>query len=211
MMNCIYCGKTVTRELTNSQKYTYKKTGRVYCSRECMKKYISELSSKRMKDLNETNPGMIKRHQEMKTKNPMFIPEIKEKMKESIKKKITQKKLKGQNWFQNRGGNGKGYTVPQIKLYEALKDLNPTLEYVVSIKLKRGTGYPTCYKIDLAITQYLIAIEIDGKSHNLIERKEQDKKKDMFLKEQGWKVLRFKNQQVIEHLEDCVKMVMSII
>ena len=210
-MNCIYCGKKVTRELTKYQKYTYKKTGRVYCSNECMKKYLSELSSKRMKKLNETNPGMLKRHQEMKTKNPMFIPEIKEKMKESIMKKVVQKKSNGQCWFQNRGGNGKGYTIPQIKLYEALKKLNPILEYVVPTKLKRTEGYPSCYKIDIAIIQYLIAIEVDGKSHELISRKEQDQKKDIFLKEQGWKVLRFKNQQVMEHLEDCVKMVMSII
>ena len=43
------------------------------------------------------------------------------------------------------------------------------------------------------------------------KRQEQDKKKTDFLTGLGWKVLRFKNKQVMEHLTDCVQMVMSTI
>ena len=41
--------------------------------------------------------------------------------------------------------------------------------------------------------------------------KEQDKKKEFCLNTLGWRVLRFGNKQVTEHLEDCVQMVLSTI
>ena len=41
-----------------------------------------------------------------------------------------------------------------------------------------------------AINDRLIALEIDGKQHNNIERKKSDKAKDKYLKKLGWKVYR---------------------
>ena len=46
------------------------------------------------------------------------------------------------------------------------------------------------YFIDFAINDRLIALEIDGKQHNNIERKKADKAKDKYLKKLGWKVYR---------------------
>jgi very-short-patch-repair endonuclease len=55
-------------------------------------------------------------------------------------------------------------------------------------------GLPNHYKIDLANPQAMIAIEVDGKSHD--HRKEQDARKDAFLRDKGWNVVRFTNQEV---------------
>lgn len=46
------------------------------------------------------------------------------------------------------------------------------------------------YFIDFAFVDLKIAIEIDGSQHLLEDRLERDKKKDMLLQEQGWKVIR---------------------
>ena len=48
------------------------------------------------------------------------------------------------------------------------------------------------YFIDLAISEKKIAIEIDGKQHQKIERKQADATKDSYLKTLGWKVFRIK-------------------
>lgn len=48
------------------------------------------------------------------------------------------------------------------------------------------------YSIDFAWINKKLAIEIDGKQHELIENKEHDKKKDDFLTKNGWTVLRIK-------------------
>ena len=156
-MNCTYCGKMITEEimesLTRHQKEDYKRTGRWYCSRECSRKYVSLVNSKRMKE-----------------NNPMSMPGIKEKMIKTLNEMIEEKKANGEKWFKVRGGNGKGYTVPQITLKEQLEDYGPQMEYVVPTKVKRGNGYPTCYKIDIALPDYMVAIEVDGESHNTIER-----------------------------------------
>jgi very-short-patch-repair endonuclease len=105
-----------------------------------------------------------------------------------------------------------GLTVPQQNLMLALADLcDVYAEYPIPTKMARDTGYPTCYKVDIAIPEKMVAIEIDGNSHCAIERQQQDLKKEQFLNGLGWTVLRFKNKQVMEHLEDCVQTVMSTI
>lgn len=48
------------------------------------------------------------------------------------------------------------------------------------------------YFIDFAIDNKMIALEIDGKQHNEIDRKKSDVKKDKFLKETGYKIFRIK-------------------
>jgi len=139
----------------------------------------------------------------MKKHNPMARKEIREKV---------SKKLTGRPMRLVRGGNGKGPTSGQLYLFLALrKNEKPKMEFVVSTgKGSRAKGLPTHYKIDVALPEHKIAVEVDGLSHNLLCRKEQDKKKDRFLRGVGWKVLRFTNRQVMEHLEECAQEVMSI-
>jgi len=59
------------------------------------------------------------------------------------------------------------------------------------------------YFIDIAIIEKKIAIEIDGQQHEKPERKESDKKKDIILKQKGWKVFRVKYPK--ENIIDSIK------
>jgi hypothetical protein len=79
---------------------------------------------------------------------------------------------------------------------------------VVPTKVPRGTGYPTCYKIDLGDEFYKVGVEVDGNSHYGV-RKVQDNKKDLFLQERGWTILRFKNKEVENNLRACVDSINS--
>jgi len=105
-----------------------------------------------------------------------------------------------------QGGNGRGPTIPETVLATALSwDWN----VVIPTKKKRGTDYPTCYKVDVGNRELKIAVEVDGKSHQALDRQAQDRKKEKFLRGLGWTVLRFSNKQVMESLQDCVRTVMS--
>lgn len=96
-----------------------------------------------------------------------------------------------------RGGNGRPLSLPQQMLAESL---GWRTEYIVRTGMPRGQGYPTHYKLDIADPESMIAIEVDGGSHCSLKRQAQDKKKENFLAGLGWKVLRFKNQEVMENL-----------
>jgi very-short-patch-repair endonuclease len=69
------------------------------------------------------------------------------------------------------------------------------------------------YRIDIALTEPSIAIECDGKPwHSTPKAKARDRRKDKYLKENGWRVLRFSGRQinrdmpqVIKRIEDAVK------
>ena len=104
------------------------------------------------------------------------------------------------------GGNGCPLPKAQRILWAALGPQWKT-EYPIPTKKPRESGYPTCYKADIALPEHKIWIEIDGWSHNLPDRMQQDKKKEELLMTLGWKGLRFSNQEVMNNL----KGVLSII
>ena len=137
----------------------------------------------------------------MKTNNPMKRAEVREKVSTT---------LRIMNWKPKvRGGNGKGPTPAQLLLASSL---GWDMEYVVCTGHYRdGSGYPTNYKIDIANPTLKIAIEVDGFSHGTIKRKMQDMKKEEFLTGLGWKVLRFKNKEILENLSDCLEKIQSMI
>ena len=53
------------------------------------------------------------------------------------------------------------------------------------------------YKVDVALLEKQVAIEVDGHSHAATVRKKQDRKKDRALRAVGWSVLRLSNQQAM--------------
>ena len=141
----------------------------------------------------------------MKRKNPMSNPEIRAKMAATLRE-IGHKPL-------IRGGNGRGLTKPQTLLMEQLMLLNPVSEFVVKTNAKRSNAehYPSHYKIDIAIPTSMLAIEINGGSHCSVTRREQDLKKENFLKSKGWTVLKFWNREVMENIANCVQTVLFTI
>jgi very-short-patch-repair endonuclease len=53
------------------------------------------------------------------------------------------------------------------------------------------------YRIDIALPQYKLAIECDGKAyHSTPEQKAHDKRKNAYLRRNGWSVLRFTGAQM---------------
>ena len=201
---CTVCQKEVnpemfTRKQWRSKMSLFRKTGRIYCSTVCSKQFTAQNSAKVMAETNRKYASA-----RMKANNPMKKPETRQKVSERLKEIGHCPKV--------RCGNGAGLTVPQQNLLLALKDLEPYAEYPVPVRMPlEGLNYPTCYKVDVAIPSFMVAIEVDGRSHCALSRKEQDAKKAALLERQGWTVLRFWNRQVTEHLEDCVQMVLSTI
>jgi hypothetical protein len=93
-----------------------------------------------------------------------------------------------------RGGNGTGATAAELAIAKAL---GWRMQVVVPTKMPRDSGYPTCYKLDVAHETLKVGIEVDGMSHCTIKRKEQDRKKEDFLRGLGWIVLRVSNHQAL--------------
>ena len=89
---------------------------------------------------------------------------------------------------------------PEKIAHGVLKDFGIEFEY----------EYPFHpYFIDFAILKYKIAIEIDGKQHELPERMEKDKKKDSLLLSKGWIVYRIKYPS--ENIKETILSIMASI
>lgn len=135
----------------------------------------------------------------MKARNPMRLASVRMKVSDSLRAMNYKPKV--------RGGNGVGPTVPQKLLADAL---GWQMEYAIPTKMRRGLGYPTAYKVDIANPAKMIAVEVDGNSHCAVSRKNQDSKKAWLLATLGWHVLRFTNHEVMADLVGCVQTVTSI-
>jgi hypothetical protein len=182
-LNCTMCGKEVVA--TKYSKRQFKTTGRAYCSRECSGKYRSDISSRVMAETNRKYAS-----ERMKRNNPMADPVAREKMIATLKAIGHCPKVKG--------GNGQ-LTRQQETLAKALGW--PT-EYVIPTKGIPGT--PQSYKADIACPEIKLAIEVDGHSHTLPSRRDEDRKKERALESLGWKVLRFWNQEIDSDIEGCL-------
>ena len=170
-------------------------TGAVYCCLECRDAQVREISSKTAANTNRKYAA-----QRMRLNNPMRDPVSKARM---------QTTLRAMGWMpQVQGGNGKPPPVAQMLLASAL---GWEMEVAVPTKQPRGSGYPTCYKLDMANRDLRIGVEVDGPSHCSLERQAQDRKKEELLQSLGWKVLRFSNEVVIRNLNACVREVLSSI
>jgi very-short-patch-repair endonuclease len=58
----------------------------------------------------------------------------------------------------------------------------------------------TCHEVGLVI-------EVDGYPHTLSERQQRDLVRDDWLRSQGYRVLRFRDQQVLENLDDVMEVI----
>lgn len=129
----------------------------------------------------------------MKTNNPNQTIEWKRKMSAIMSGRT----------FLARGGNGK-LTRQQEAVANAL---GLPMEYAIPtgpVK-DRFKSLPNCYKVDLANPSHMLAIEIDGATHNTKKWRFLDKRKTEVLNALGWSVLRFSNQRVDSDLESVLK------
>jgi hypothetical protein len=216
IMLCSWCGKEFDEtKKPSTTRARIKKRGYGYCCRACAyqgtqakQEWTAERRAKSAEHMKKINAEYHDQIMERMTKrNPMKNPETRAKVSARLKEMEHKPRL--------HGGNGTGMTKPQemlvSEILKRLTDLTIFVEYPIPTKVARDSGYPTCYKVDIALVEPMIAIEIDGSSHCSLKRQEQDRKKEQFLNGLGWTVLRFKNQQVMEHSEDCVQTVMCTI
>jgi very-short-patch-repair endonuclease len=204
--------KTVTKNCEQcGQEFTFRSTGkrnndkRKFCSNPCAatwrmaqperkelaKEYLPRAwAASQAATRGKPNPVASAR---MKANNPNTNPMWKQKMS----------KLMSGRTFLARGGNGT-VTRQQRAVASALE---LPMEYPIPtgpVKA-RFQSLPNCYKVDVADPSRMLAIEIDGSTHNTKKWKFLDRRKMAVLKALGWSVLRFSNQRVDSDLEGVLK------
>ena len=65
------------------------------------------------------------------------------------------------------------------------------------------------YIVDFVCLSARMIIEVDGLSHDA--RQDYDQKRDNFLRSQGFKILRFSNQQILENASGVADTIMNVI
>lgn len=120
-------------------------------------------------------------------------PAIREKISQTMKARGHSPRL--------RGGNGM-LTGPQKKL---LKQLGAgwVAEHPVPVPGYQSHALPKNLKIDIAHPERMIAIELDGPSHQSPQRRRQDSQKTIYLAQNGWSVFRITNQRAEELSSTC--------
>lgn len=229
-MNCKFCNK----QLTTSQVYQYLRgKSKGYCSRSCgnlsiyyksienkpnytidnrllfkntciVCKSKFESVAKNQKMCGSKCSGVIA-SERMKKNNPMKSQETRQKVSNTLKRIGHKPSI--------LGGNGRGNTFYQQLLFDNLIKIDKSFscEYIFNTKkYNQDKKYPNHYKIDIASALLMIAIEVDGPSHNSIKIKKCDKKKEDLLILAGWRVLRLSNLQIKKELQNCVLMVSSM-
>jgi hypothetical protein len=119
--------------------------------------------------------------------NPTNRPEVRAKLSARLREMKHKPPI--------QGGNGRPLPVPQQRLLDVLGP-----EWVAELPVSLGgrfPGYPTNYKLDLALPRLKLGIEVDGQSHNTDKARKRDAKKDGMLVSLGWTVLRFSNRAIL--------------
>jgi hypothetical protein len=101
-----------------------------------------------------------------------------------------------------RGGNGK-LTGPQKRLLRRL-GAGWIAEHSVPVPGYQSHALPKNLKIDVAHPERMIAIELDGPSHQSPRRRRQDSQKTVYLAQNGWSVFRITNQRADELSSTCM-------
>lgn len=193
-MPCKQCRSSVTLPKTKANRERVR-SGAIYCSETCKRTWISHKHAATMAATNRKHASA-----RMLARNPMRNKATRDKVTASLRAMGHKPRI--------RGGNGKGPTAMEARLHAAL----PTgwqMSLAVPTKQPRDSGYPPCYKIDLALPQIRLGIEVDGRSHCALSRQAQDAKKTAFLASLGWTVLRFTNAEVEMDLVRCVQVIAS--
>ncbi|MDP3308047.1 endonuclease domain-containing protein [Methylotenera sp.] len=105
------------------------------------------------------------------------------------------------NYAQNSTSNTKSFsrklrsemTVAELHLWQYLR-----MRQVLGLKFRRQ--HPAGkYILDFVCIEEKLAIEVDGGQHS--EMQNQDSERTAWLEAQGWKVLRFWNNEVLQNAE----------
>lgn len=65
--------------------------------------------------------------------------------------------------------------------------------------------------VDFLCIKAMLIIEIDGDSHNLPEAQEYDRRREAYLQELNFSILRFSNLDILYSLEECLRKLFDIL
>lgn len=194
---CKHCGKAFD---TQRPKH--------FCSRSCVASWTAQ-----QPHVVELRRAAMRKHlldpdsklraavvERMTNANPSQRPEVREKIGAA---------LRGRPAPHLNGGNGHGPTTTQLLLFSLLAPLGFEMES--GIKLGKGskTIWPGGIRFDLALPSERLGVELDGLSHNGHAVRERDARKMRLATERGWRVVRFKNAEILENLAHCVETIQS--
>lgn len=135
----------------------------------------------------------------MQQNNPMHDPEVIQKMRRT---KEVNGTLRPEHPWQ--GGNGRPLPEAQKLVLAALHGV---AEFVVLTRgIPKELNPPYCYKIDVALPEKKLAIEVDGDTHRSDAQKTQDNKKDSILRKLGWTVIRVSNKAILKDYERTMRL-----
>jgi very-short-patch-repair endonuclease len=66
------------------------------------------------------------------------------------------------------------------------------------------------YIADFACPMRRLVVELDGAAHSTNEEIARDAARGAFLKFRGWRILRFQNQDVYDHIEDVMETICRV-
>lgn len=134
-------------------------------------------------------------HHKIGVEGKQKLADLHEGNKKSIGNKVPGSRTR---FLKRKGGNGTGLSKHEQLFAEKMEAAGiPVQPYVnVLVGMGRTNGYPPHYKLDFYFEKGMIAIEIDGASHNNEEQKARDRKKEEKLQELGYTVVRFTNREV---------------
>lgn len=197
--SCTYC---------QAKFVAAKKAKRQYCSLTCkmreQRKNPESLqkwreSMKEVWDRDSPTKGIPRPDtaERMRLNNPMKNPETVQKVVDTLRAIGHKPSV--------RGGNGHGVTAPQKLLLDAFPEA--VAEYAINTAPVREhyEVIAKAYKVDLAFLREKVAVEVDGSSHKVLVRQEQDRRKCTILASLGWSVLRFTNREVLDNPQAVVE------
>lgn len=65
------------------------------------------------------------------------------------------------------------------------------------------------YQLDFAFPEYRLCVEIDGSTHLLPKVKAKDKKRDKYLNDEGWRVLRITAKKIQHNVYECINIILN--
>jgi very-short-patch-repair endonuclease len=89
-------------------------------------------------------------------------------------------------------------------LWSALRDSR-----LQGIKFRRQHPFGP-YVLDFFCVQAQLAVELDGGVHNQPEQRKYDEERTAFLEDNGLRVLRFRNEEVEERLDEVMRTILEV-
>lgn len=113
-------------------------------------------------------------------------------------------------WDLPRGGRGREYGMPAWAEWDHQR--RPAQEDAFARALRRAQLGPFRrnarvgpYEVDFLFEQEGVAVELDGFTHLASSEQQRDRKKEAYLRQAGYRVVRFRNEEVRRSADACAQ------